>query len=73
MRDLTQETLTAKDYLSDIRPIWCPGCGHFFILRALAQAFAWLKLPNEQIGLISGIGCSSRIPAYINAYGFHVR
>ena len=71
MRDLTQETLTAKDYLSDIRPIWCPGCGHFFILRALAQAFAWLKLPKEQIGLISGIGCSSRIPAYINAYGFH--
>lgn len=71
MRDMTQETLTAKDYLSDIRPIWCPGCGHFFILRALAQAFAWLKLPKEQIGLISGIGCSSRIPAYINAYGFH--
>jgi len=71
MRDKMEETLTAKDYLSDIRPIWCPGCGHFFILRALAQAFAWLKLPVEQIGLISGIGCSSRIPAYINAYGFH--
>lgn len=71
MRDLTQKTLTAKDYLSDTHPIWCPGCGHFFILRALAQAFAWLKLPNEKIGLISGIGCSSRIPAYINAYGFH--
>ncbi len=71
MRDMIQEAFTAKDYLSDIRPIWCPGCGHFFILRALAQAFAWLKLPNEQIGLISGIGCSSRIPAYINAYGFH--
>jgi 2-oxoglutarate ferredoxin oxidoreductase subunit beta len=71
MRDVAQETLMAKDYLSDTRPIWCPGCGHFFILRALAQAFAWLKLPNEQIGLISGIGCSSRIPAYIDAYGFH--
>lgn len=71
MNDLRQKKLTAKDYLSDIRPIWCPGCGHFFILRALAQAFAWLKLPNEKIGLISGIGCSSRIPAYIDAYGFH--
>ena len=71
MSDLTQKTLTTKDYLSDIRPIWCPGCGHFFILRALAQAFSWLKLPNEQIGVISGIGCSSRIPAYIDAYGFH--
>ncbi len=71
MSDLTQKTLTTKDYLSDIRPIWCPGCGHFFILRALAQAFSWLRLPNEQIGVISGIGCSSRIPAYIDAYGFH--
>lgn len=71
MSDLTQQTLKAKDYLSDTHPIWCPGCGHFFILRALAQAFAWLKLPQEQIGVISGIGCSSRIPAYINAYGFH--
>ncbi len=71
MSDRTQKNPTAKDYLSDLRPIWCPGCGHFFALRALAQAFAWLKLPQEQIGLISGIGCSSRIPAYINAYGFH--
>ena len=71
MRDLSQEVLTAKDYLSDVHPIWCPGCGHFFVLRALAKAFAWLKIPNEQIALISGIGCSSRIPAYIDAYGFH--
>lgn len=71
MRDLAQETLTANDYLSDIRPVWCPGCGHYFVLRALAKALAWLKIPNEQIGLISGIGCSSRIPAYIDAYGFH--
>ena len=71
MSDMKQKKLTAKDYLSDIRPIWCPGCGHFFILRALTQAFAWLKLPNEKIGLISGIGCSSRIPAYVDAYGFH--
>jgi len=71
MRDLSQEVLTAKDYLSDAHPIWCPGCGHFFVLRALAKALAWLKIPNEQITLISGIGCSSRIPAYIDAYGFH--
>ena len=71
MRDLSQEVLTAKDYLSDIHPIWCPGCGHFFVLRALTKALAWLKIPNEQIALISGIGCSSRIPAYIDAYGFH--
>lgn len=71
MKDLTEKTVTAKDYLSDTRPIWCPGCGHYFILRALTEALASLKIPHEQIGLISGIGCSSRIPAYIDAYGFH--
>ena len=71
MRDLSQEVLTAKDYLSGIHPIWCPGCGHYFVLRALSKALALLKIPNEQIALISGIGCSSRIPAYIDSYGFH--
>ena len=65
------ENLTAKDYLTDTHPVWCPGCGHFFILRALAKALAWLKIPNEDIALISGIGCSSRIPAYVDVYGFH--
>ncbi len=60
-----------NDYLSDAHPIWCPGCGHFFILRALTKALAWLEIPNEKIGLISGIGCSSRLPAYLDVYGFH--
>jgi len=71
MRDPSKDVLSAKEYLSDIHPIWCPGCGHFFILRALANALAWLKIPHEQIALISGIGCSSRLPAYLNTYGFH--
>lgn len=71
MRERSNEVLEAKDYLSDVHPIWCPGCGHFFILRALAKALAWLKIPHEQIGVISGIGCSSRMPAYLNTYGFH--
>lgn len=71
MKNIKEETLSPKDYLSDVHPVWCPGCGHFFVLRALTQAFAWLKLPNEKIGLISGIGCSSRIPAYVDVYGFH--
>lgn len=71
MKDQSHEALTAKDYLSDVHPIWCPGCGHFFILRALAKALAWLRIPNEQIAVVSGIGCSSRIPAYLNTYGFH--
>lgn len=69
---LTQQIhLKPNDYTSDDHPIWCPGCGHFFILRALTKALAWLAIPNEKIGLISGIGCSSRLPAYLDVYGFH--
>lgn len=60
-----------NDYTSDQHPVWCPGCGHFFILRALTKALAWLNLSKENIGLVSGIGCSSRLPAYLDVYGFH--
>jgi len=63
--------LRAKDYKSDIAPIWCPGCGHFAVLSAVTKAIAHLKLSKEQLGIISGIGCSSRLPAYIDSYGFH--
>lgn len=63
--------LKPNDFLSDIHPVWCPGCGHFFVLRALTKALAWLNIPNEQIALISGIGCSSRLPAYMKVFGFH--
>jgi 2-oxoglutarate ferredoxin oxidoreductase subunit beta len=63
--------LAAKDYKSEIKPIWCPGCGHFAVLNALTKAFAHLGLPREQVALVSGIGCSSRLPAYTDVYGFH--
>lgn len=63
--------LKPKDYKSDIKPVWCPGCGHFSILSALTKALAYLKIPRHQIGFVSGIGCSSRIPAYVDSYGFH--
>ena len=63
--------LKAKDYKSDINPIWCPGCGDFGVLAAMSKAAAFLQLPKEQLAMISGIGCSSRLPAYINSYGFH--
>jgi len=59
------------DYKSDIKPIWCPGCGDYHVLMALTRAFAALGLPPEQIAVVSGIGCSSRIPAYTSCYGFH--
>jgi 2-oxoglutarate ferredoxin oxidoreductase subunit beta len=60
-----------KDYKSDIKPVWCPGCGDFAVLNALTKALAFLELPREQAALITGIGCSSRIAAYTSLYGFH--
>ena len=60
-----------KDYKSDIKPVWCPGCGHFAVLSAVTKALAHLALSQEQVAMISGIGCSSRLPAYTDVYGFH--
>jgi 2-oxoglutarate ferredoxin oxidoreductase subunit beta len=75
MSDLTESTIQpaprAKDYKSALSPVWCPGCGHFAVLSALTKALAYLKLPKERVALISGIGCSSRLPAYVDSYGFH--
>jgi len=59
------------DYKSDLKPVWCPGCGDYHVLMSFTRAFAALGLPPEKIAVISGIGCSSRIPAYTNCYGFH--
>lgn len=64
-------TIKPKDYKSGIKPVWCPGCGDFGVFSALTKAFSTLSLPGEKIALISGIGCSSRLPAYSGVYGFH--
>src|ERR1039458_5375120 len=61
----------AKDFKSDAKPIWCPGCGDFSVLTSLPRAFAQLAVRPENVAVVSGIGCSSRIPAYTNCYGFH--
>jgi 2-oxoglutarate ferredoxin oxidoreductase subunit beta len=61
----------AADYKSDITPIWCPGCGDFHVLMSITKALVALGRPPEDIAVVSGIGCSSRIPAYTNCYGFH--
>lgn len=66
-----QSPLTVQDFKSDVKPIWCPGCGDHAVLLAVTKALAELNTPREQIAFISGIGCSSRIPAYTNVYGFH--
>jgi 2-oxoglutarate ferredoxin oxidoreductase subunit beta len=60
-----------KDYKSAIKPVWCPGCGDFAVLNAITKALAFLELARENVALISGIGCSSRIAAYTSVYGFH--
>jgi len=61
----------ASAYKSDIEPVWCPGCGDFHVLMSITKALAELGRPPEEIAVVSGIGCSSRIPAYTNCYGFH--
>ena len=64
-------TLTAKDFKSELKPIWCPGCGDFGVLQAIYRALAAIGRPAHEIAFISGIGCSSRIPGYTRAYGFN--
>ena len=66
-----QITVKPKDYKSAIKPVWCPGCGDFAVLNAITKALAFMGLPREDVALITGIGCSSRIAAYTSVYGFH--
>ena len=60
---------TVNDYKKG-HPRWCPGCGHFF-LASLHKAMAQLGVPPYETAVISGIGCSSRLPYYVNTYGMH--
>jgi 2-oxoglutarate ferredoxin oxidoreductase subunit beta len=63
--------LTHTAYKSATKPIWCPGCGDFTVLGAITKALAMVQVPPNDVGVVSGIGCSSRIPAYTTCYGFH--
>jgi 2-oxoglutarate ferredoxin oxidoreductase subunit beta len=63
--------LVAKDFKSDLKPIWCPGCGDFGVVQAIYRALAAIGRPPHEIAFVSGIGCSSRIPGYTTAYGFN--
>jgi 2-oxoglutarate ferredoxin oxidoreductase subunit beta len=64
-------TLTAKDLASDQEVRWCPGCGDYSILAQMKKVLAGVGVPREKMVFISGIGCSSRFPYYMNTYGFH--
>ena len=68
---MIQSALKAKDYKSSLKPVWCAGCVDFGVLSAITRALAELKIAPQDTAVISGIGCSSRIPAYLNTYGFH--
>ncbi len=65
------KTITKKDLKSDQEVRWCPGCGDYSILNSVQGVLAGLGIPKEQLVVVSGIGCSSRFPYYMNTYGFH--
>jgi 2-oxoglutarate ferredoxin oxidoreductase subunit beta len=62
---------TKADFQTDQEVRWCPGCGDYAILNIAQQVFAQLGLPKHKMVMVSGIGCSSRFPYYVNTYGFH--
>jgi 2-oxoglutarate ferredoxin oxidoreductase subunit beta len=62
---------TPNDYKSDLKPVWCPGCGDFGVLNSLYRSMAELQLEPHETVVVSGIGCSSRLPGYVEAYGFN--
>jgi len=61
----------AKDFKSDQEVRWCPGCGDYAILAAFQAFLPSLDVPRENVVVISGIGCASRLPYYVNSYGLH--
>ena len=64
-------TLTRQDFVSDQDVRWCPGCGDYAILSQVQKLFPTLGIPKENFLIVSGIGCSSRFPYYMDTYGFH--
>jgi len=74
MSDTTTPTLpplTAKDFATDQEVRWCPGCGDYSILAQVQKIMPGIGVPKENIVIVSGIGCSSRFPYYMNTYGMH--
>ena len=59
------------DYKGRVDPDWCPGCGHYGVLAAVQKALVELQIPNDQVATVSGIGCSSNFPGFIETYGLH--
>ncbi len=71
MSEVISAPLTTKDFQTDQEVRWCPGCGDYSILAQVQKIMPGLGIPRENIAIISGIGCSSRFPYYMNTYGMH--
>ena len=68
---MTKNKLKAKDFATDQDVRWCPGCGDYSILAQVQKVFAEMEMNPDEVAIISGIGCSSRFPYYMNTYGMH--
>jgi 2-oxoglutarate ferredoxin oxidoreductase subunit beta len=68
---MTTEPYSVQDYKTDLKPVWCPGCGDFAVLNSVYRALADLKCEPHETVVVSGIGCSSRLPGYVESYGFN--
>ena len=71
MAEIIEPNLKKKDFVSDQEVRWCPGCGDYAILAAIQKVFPELGVKKEDFLIVSGIGCSSRFPYYMDTYGFH--
>jgi 2-oxoglutarate/2-oxoacid ferredoxin oxidoreductase subunit beta len=71
MAELQDFQYAPKDFKSDQEVRWCPGCGDHAVLNSVQKALTELGIPKEKFAFISGIGCSSRFPYYMDTYGFH--
>lgn len=71
MAETIESKYTPKDFKSDQEVRWCPGCGDHSVLNGVQRALSELNIPKEKFAFISGIGCSSRFPYYMDTYGFH--
>src|ERR1035437_684665 len=67
----TTTVATPNDYKSDLKPIWCPGCGDYGVVQAIYRALAAVGRPPHEVAFVSGIGCRGRIPGYTTTYGFN--
>ncbi len=71
MPENKENAFTSKDLQTDQDVKWCPGCGDYAVLKQMQTVIPSLGIPKENIVFISGIGCSSRFPYYMNTYGMH--